>query len=451
MSFTANILTIRPTARSAGSRNIFEKVSIMTDTTDNENYVAEALSAASVVENVDKETPLIPINKVGIIGAGTMGGGIAMNFASVGISVHVIETQQAALDRGLATVRGHYERSASRGRFSMEEVEARMGRISGSLAMDDLADCDLVIEAVFENMALKKEIFGRLDGIVKQGAILASNTSGLDVNEIAAATKRPEAVIGLHFFSPANVMRLVEIVRGEKTSDAVVLTSVAIAQKIGKIAVVVGVCPGFVGNRMLYPRQLQAYALLRQGAMPWDVDRVLKQFGFKMGPFEMADLAGLDIGWSKGAKTRDPLRDELCERDRRGQKTRAGFYDYDENRVSSPSPVTAELIRSIYQVDGNATPPSDEDILSTCLYPMVNEGAKILDEKIAQRSSDIDVVWIYGYNWPAATGGPMRWADEVGLEKVKAKAEKLGEANDWYKPAPLLSKLVGEGRRFADL
>ena len=423
----------------------------MTDTTDSAIYVTQALEAAKVIADVPADTPLLPIGKVGIIGAGTMGGGIAMNFANIGIPVHLVESRQDALDRGLKVIRGNYERSASRGRFPPEEVDVRMGRITSSLEMDDLADCDLIIEAVFEDMGIKKVIFARLDAIAKPGAILASNTSGLDVNEIASATKRPEAVIGLHFFSPANVMKLVEIVRGEKTSESVLATSMDIARKIGKVAVVVGVCPGFVGNRMLYPRQLQARELLRRGAMPWDVDRVLKAFGFKMGPYEMSDLAGLDIGWSKGAKTADALRDALCERDRRGQKTGAGFYDYDASRTPSPSPEVAALIREQYGASEGVPAPSDQEILETCLFPLVNEGAKILDEKIAQRPSDIDVVWLYGYSWPMHTGGPMFWADSVGLDKVQAKAEELGAANEWYKPAPLLRRLVAEGRKFADL
>ena len=418
---------------------------------DTSSYVAEALNKARVIANVPVDTPQIPISKVGIVGAGTMGGGIAMNFANAGISVHIVETRQEALDRGLSVVRANYERSASRGRFPIDEVDVRMGLISSSLEMADLSDCDMIIEAVYENMDLKKSIFARLDKIVKMGAILASNTSGLDINEIAAATSRPEAVIGLHFFSPANVMKLIEIVRGENTSEAVLATSMAIAQTIGKIAVVVGVCPGFVGNRMLYPRQLQARELLRCGAMPWDIDRVLKQFGFKMGPFEMSDLAGLDIGWSKGATTGDTLRDALCERDRRGQKTQKGFYDYDLNRIASPSSEVAKLICETLGVDANAIAPSDQEILETCLFPLVNEGVKILNEKMAQRPSDIDVVWMFGYNWPQNTGGPMRWADSIGLEKIAAKAEQLGKTNDWYKPAPLLLQMVAEGTQFADV
>lgn len=421
----------------------------MTEQTNSADYVSNSLKAASVVDDVPADTPLIPIAKVGIIGAGTMGGGIAMNFANIGIPVHIVETQQASLDRGLGVIRGNYERSASRGRFPMDEVDVRMGRITHSLDLNDLADCDIVIEAVFEDLELKKSIFAKLDAIVKPGAILASNTSGLDVNQIADVTKRPEAVIGLHFFSPANVMKLLEIVRGDKSSAEVIATSLDLAQRIGKIAVVVGVCPGFVGNRMLYPRQVQAAELLARGAMPWDVDRVLRAFGFKMGPFEMSDLAGLDIGWVPGEG--DPLRDALCKRERRGQKTGRGYYDYDDNRTATPSEEVAELIRNTLGIDAGATPPSDDEILETCLFPMVNEGAKILEEGIAQRPSDVDVVWMFGYNWPQDTGGPMRWADTVGLDRVEAKAIELGKNNDWYAPAPLLSKLVQDRRSFADL
>ncbi len=420
----------------------------MTHQIDSADYVARALRAASIVDDVPADAPLIPVEKVGIIGAGTMGGGIAMNFANIGIPVHIVETRQEALDRGFAVIRGNYERSAKRGRFPMEEVDVRMDRISQSLDMADLADCDLVIEAVFEDLDLKKGIFARLDGFVKQGAILASNTSGLDVDEIAAVTRRPESVIGLHFFSPANVMKLLEIVRGASTGASVIATSLDVARRIGKIAVVVGVCPGFVGNRMLYPRQLQAAELLKRGATPWDVDRALKAFGFKMGPFEMSDLAGLDIGWVPGEG--DPLRDALCKRERRGQKTGAGYYDYDENRSAIPSAEVEALIRE-QRVAGDVGPPSDQEILETCLFPMVNEGAKILEEGIAQRPSDIDVVWMFGYSWPQDTGGPMRWADSIGLDRVMAKAEEMGRSDDWYKPAALLRRLVGEGKGFESL
>ena len=421
------------------------------DSGDIAAYIGEAIARANVIDDVLPDVQPLPVARVGIIGGGTMGGGIAMNFVNIGIPVTIVETKQAALDRGLKTVRGHYERSAGRGRFPMEEVDVRMAAITGTLDLQDLSDCDLIIEAVFESMELKKDIFRRLDAIARPGAILASNTSGLDVDEIASVTGRPDSVIGLHFFSPANVMKLLEVVRGAATSDAVLVTAMKIARDIGKIAVVVGVCPGFVGNRMLYPRQAQANALLAWGVMPWDVDRVLKAFGFKMGPFEMSDLAGLDIGWSKGANTGNPLRDALCEADRRGQKTHAGFYDYDENRTPSPSPVVAELIRATLKAPDGAAEVSDREILETCLFPLVNEGVKILQEGKAQRPSDIDLVWLFGYGWPQGNGGPMRWADSVGLDRVLARSEKLGATNAWYKPADLLVRLVAEGRTLASL
>ncbi len=412
-------------------------------------YVAEAEARAWEVADLAADIALIPIAKVGVIGAGTMGGGIAMNFASAGTPVTIVETRQDALDRGLATVRRNYERSAQRGRFSLEEAERRIGHISGSLRMEDLADCDLIIEAVFEDMGLKKDIFARLDRIAKPGAILASNTSGLDIDEIAAVTSRPEAVIGLHFFSPANVMKLLEVVRGDKTSESVVATAMQMAKTIGKTAVLVGVCPGFVGNRMLYPRQLRAQALLARGLAPWDVDRALNSFGFKMGPFQMADLAGLDIGWTKGQTAGDPINNALCEMGRRGQKTGAGFYDYDAERRPAPSPVVEQLIKEHAARSGQ--PPaslSEEEIIETLIFPMVNEGAKILHEGKAQRASDIDVVWLYGYGWPKDKGGPMYYADQVGLDRVLAKAEELGRSSDYFAPSPLLREMASSGRSF---
>jgi 3-hydroxyacyl-CoA dehydrogenase len=305
-----------------------------------QRHVFFAERAAAKIDGLPADMQPLPVKKVGVIGAGTMGGGISMNFLSVGIPVTIVEMKQEALDRGVGVIRKNYENSAKKGRFSMDEVEARMGRLTPTLNMDDLADCGLIIEAVFENMAIKKDIFGKLDKIAKPGAILASNTSYLDVNEIASATSRPESVIGLHFFSPANVMRLLEIVRGDATSKPVIATSMKLAKTIGKVGVLVGVCPGVVGNRMLSSRQQQAQALVAEGAMPWDVDRVLYDFGFPMGPFAMSDLAGLDIGWSKETNKSETIRDKLCELDRRGQKTGAGYYDYDEKRNAKPSPVT---------------------------------------------------------------------------------------------------------------
>ncbi len=294
-----------------------------------QRYAFFAERQANKIPDVPDDTPTIPINKVGIIGAGTMGGGIAMNFLNAGIPVTIVEVKQDALDRGLKVVRSNYERSRT---AKPEETEARMSRLSGSLDMSALADCDLVIEAVFERMDIKKDIFTKLDAICKPGAILATNTSGLNIDEIASVTKRPEAVIGLHFFSPANVMKLLEVVRADHTSKEVIATSMKLARKIGKIAVLVGVCPGFVGNRILGQRQREANKLIMEGAMPWDIDRVLYDFGFPMGPFAMSDLAGLDIGWVKERSKGESIRDVLCEMDRRGQKTGAGWYDYDENR-----------------------------------------------------------------------------------------------------------------------
>ncbi|MGB6086706.1 3-hydroxyacyl-CoA dehydrogenase NAD-binding domain-containing protein [Parvibaculum sp.] len=404
------------------------------------------------IPDVPADTPTIPVNKVGIIGAGTMGGGIAMNFLNVGIPVTIVETKQEALDRGIATIRKNYENSAKKGRFTMEEVEKRMGLLKGTLDMNELADSDLVIEAVFENMEIKKEVFAKLDAIVKQGAILATNTSALNIDEIATAVKRPEAVIGLHFFSPANVMRLLEVVRAKKTSKEVIATSMQIAKKIGKIAALVGVCPGFVGNRILAQRQREAQKLVLEGAMPWDVDRVLYDFGLPMGPFAMSDLAGLDIGWSKEKSKGETIRDVLCEMDRRGQKTGAGYYDYDENRNAKPSPVVEKIILDFAAKKGiNRREISDQEILERCIYPMINEGAKILEEGMAIRSSDIDIVWINGYGFPVYRGGPMFYGDTVGADKVLAKMKEFqAKMGDDFKPAALLEKIVAEGKKFSD-
>jgi 3-hydroxyacyl-CoA dehydrogenase len=418
-----------------------------------QRYAFFAERAVWKLPDVPDETPTIPVTKVGVIGAGTMGGGIAMNFLNAGIPVTIVETKQDALDRGMATIRKNYENTAKRGRLTMEDVEKRMGLLKGTLSLEELADRDLVIEAVFENMDIKKEVFGKLDRIVKQGAILATNTSYLNVDEIASATKRPEFVIGWHFFSPANVMRLLELVRGDKTSKSVIATSMQMARKIGKIAALVGVCPGFVGNRMLAQRQREAQKLILEGAMPWDVDRVLFNFGFPMGPFQMSDLAGLDIGWSKEKSTSSTIREVLCEMDRRGQKTGAGFYDYDADRNAKPSPIVEKIILEFAATKGiNRRAISDEEILERCIFPMINEGAKILEEGKAIRASDIDVVWMNGYGWPVYRGGPMFFGDTVGLDKVLAKMRLFeGQMGADFAPAKLLEKLAGEGKRFMDL
>lgn len=418
-----------------------------------QRYSFFAERQAQKIPDVPDDTPLIPVKSVGIIGAGTMGGGIAMNFANVGIAVTIVEVQKEALERGLKVIRGNYERTASRGGITAAQVEERMALITGSLDMNDLAPVDLVIEAVFERMDVKKDIFTKLDAICKPGAILATNTSGLNIDEIASVTKRPEAVIGLHFFSPANVMKLLEIVRADHTSKSVIATSMKLAKQIGKIAALVGVCPGFVGNRILAQRQREAQKLVMEGAMPWDIDRVLYDFGFPMGPFAMSDLAGLDIGWIKERSKGESIRDVLCEMDRRGQKTGAGYYDYDENRNAKPSPVTEKIINDfIVKTGSNPRTVSDEEILERCIYPMINEGVKILEEGKAIRSSDIDVVWQNGYGWPVYRGGPMWYGDQIGaakvLEKMKEFQAKMG---DDFKPAALLEKLVAEGKKFSDL
>ena len=418
---------------------------------DAANYMNEATQKARVIDGLPAELALRPIEKVGIIGAGTMGGGIAMNFATAGIAVTIVETKEEALTRGLSVVRGNYQRSADRGRFPQEEVDLRMGRIDGVLDMQALADCDLVIEAVFEDMALKKDIFQKLDGICKAGAILATNTSALDIDEIAAVTKRPHDVIGLHFFSPANVMKLLEIVRADETADDVVATSMALAVTIGKVATLVGVCPGFVGNRILAARQREAQNLVNQGVLPWDVDNAFNAFGFKMGPFQMSDLAGLDIGWKKGAQTANPIRDRLCEMDRRGQKTGAGYYDYDAQRQRSPSQITEQIIAEVTGVAAGTSGLSEDDILARCLHPMVNEALLILEENKAQRPGDIDVIWSFGYGWPGDTGGPMFYGDLIGADKILATMEALAADNPQLTVSAGLRQLVETGGRFVDL
>ena len=418
-----------------------------------QRYAFFAERAVWKIPDVPADTPTLPYTQVGIIGAGTMGGGIAMNFLNKGIPVTMVETRQDALDRGVATIRRNYENTAKRGRLTMAEVEKRMAMLTGTLSLEALARCDLVIEAVFEDMAVKKELFRKLDGIVKQGAILATNTSRLDVNEIASATRRPESVIGLHFFSPANVMRLLEVVRGDKTSNAVIATSMQMARKIGKVAALVGVCPGFVGNRMLAQRQREAQALMLEGAKPQDIDRVLFDFGFPMGPFAMSDLAGLDLGWTRETSTGETMREKLCELDRRGQKTGAGYYDYDADRNPTPSPVVDKLILELAAKKGIVRRSiADEEILERCIYPMINEGARILEEGKAIRASDIDIIWINGYGFPVYRGGPMFYGDTVGLPKVLDKLRQYqAKFGADFKPARLLEKLVVEGQRFQDL
>ena len=410
-------------------------------------HILMAERAAAAIDNVAPDTPHVPVNRVGILGAGTMGGGIAMNFLSIGIPVTIVERDRAPLDRGVATIRRSYERAVSRGRLTQPDVERAMALLTPGLAIEDLASSDLIIEAVFENMAVKREVFRRLDAVAKPGAILASNTSRLDIDAIAAETTRPEAVIGLHFFSPANVMRLLEVVRGAKTGPSQLATALALAKRIGKIAVVSGVCPGFIGNRMLGQRSKQAQELILEGAKPWDVDRVLTRFGFPMGPFQMSDLAGLDLGWRRETSKGESIRDLLCERDRRGQKTSRGYYDYDAERLATPSAEVEEIIAAFADRRGyRPRSIEDDEILERLLYPMINEGAKILEEGIAQRASDIDVVWLNGYGWPASTGGPMFWADAVGLPKIVAGLRAhAGRFGSGFVVSPMLSRLAAAG------
>src|SRR5438128_4747748 len=418
-----------------------------------QRYFFFAEREAAKIPDVPADTPAREIRKAAVIGAGTMGGGIAMNFANVGIPVTVLEIAQEALDRGLGIVRKNYEATAARGRLTPADVEKRMGLITGSVDFKAAGDADIVIEAVFEEMPIKQEVFARLDAVCKADAVLATNTSTLDVDEIASATKRPESVIGTHFFSPANVMRLLENVRGRKSSKTTIATAMAVGRRIGKVPVLVGVCYGFVGNRMLHQRGLQAEKLILEGAAPHQVDRVLTDFGFPMGPFAMGDLAGLDVGWRirKGRGVKAPVADRICELGRYGQKTGAGYFRYEKgDRTPIPDPDVEKIIVDVSTEMGiTRRPIADDEILARLLYPMVNEGAKILEEKIAIRASDIDVIWVYGYGWPVYRGGPMFWADQVGLKTIHDRLlDWERQQGDVWKPAALLARLVTEGKGF---
>jgi 3-hydroxyacyl-CoA dehydrogenase len=419
-----------------------------------QRYFFFAEREAAKIPDVPADTPVKDVKKAAVIGAGTMGGGIAMNFANVGIPVTVVEMGQEALDRGLGVVRKNYEATASRGRMTAADVDRRMGLITGTTDWTAVRDADIVVEAVFEEMPVKKEVFARLDGLAKADAVLATNTSTLDVDEIASATKRPESVIGTHFFSPANVMRLLENVRGAKSSKTTVATVMSLGRRINKVPVLVGVCYGFVGNRMLHQRGQQAEKLILEGALPHVVDKVLTDFGFPMGPFAMGDLAGLDVGWRirKGRGATSPVADRICELGRFGQKTGSGYFRYEKgDRTPIPDPEVEKIIVDVATQQGiTRRHITDEEILQRLLYPMVNEGAKILEEKIAIRASDIDVIWVYGYGWPVYRGGPMFWADQIGLRAVRdtmlAFQKATGDA--FWAPAPLLAHLADAGKGF---
>ncbi|MBV9749306.1 MAG: enoyl-CoA hydratase/isomerase family protein [Acetobacteraceae bacterium] len=392
------------------------------------------------------------VRRAAVIGAGTMGGGIAMAFANAGIPVTVIETEQGALDRGLARVGELYATSVKRGSIDAAEGERRRGRVQGSLDYGAVADADLIVEAAFEDMGVKEEVFGKLDRVAKPGAVLATNTSYLDVDRIARATKRPADVLGMHFFSPANVMRLVEVVHGKETSPEALATAMEVSRRIGKVAVPVGVCFGFVGNRMLARRSEQAEQLLLEGASPQQVDEALERFGFRMGPFAMGDLAGLDVGWRvrQAFGKRAPVGDALVDAGRFGQKTGKGYYRY-EGRERQPDPEVDTIIAGASQKEGIARRSIDEaEILDRLVLPMVNEGARILEEGVARRPGDVDAIWLYGYNWPAWRGGPMFYADLRGLPEIAARLNELADrsGDDSLRPAPLLAKLASERRGF---
>ncbi len=414
----------------------------------------------SKIPDVPKETPLLPIKSAAVVGAGTMGGGIAMVLANAGIPVLLKEADQPALDRGLATIQSNYANSVKRGRFTPQDAEERFKRITPTLSYDDFAKADLVIEAVFEGMALKKEVFKELDRVCKPGTILASNTSTLDIDEIASATSRPTYVIGTHFFSPANVMRLLEIVRGKATSREVIATCMQLSKTLGKVGVLVGNCRGFVGNRMFGPYRREAQFLVEEGAGVATVDKALADFGMAMGPLATGDLAGLDVGWRirkeyrhlEKSGIRQPIvEDNLCELGRFGQKTGAGWYKYDDQRRATPDPTVDELIRKwVTEAKIPQREISAAEIVDRCIYALVNEGARILEEGYALRASDIDIIYLNGYGFPAYRGGPMWYADTVGLKQVLARISAFHRQHgEIWQPAPLLARLADQGNTFA--
>jgi 3-hydroxyacyl-CoA dehydrogenase len=412
------------------------------------------------IPGLPADQPTREIKSVGVLGAGTMGGGIAMCFVNAGIPVVLLEVKQEFLDKGLGIIRKNYANTVAKGSLQQDVMDKRMSLIKPTLSYDDLKDVDLVIEAVFEDMAVKKEVFAKLDAVCKPGTIFASNTSYLNIDDIAAMTKRPEDVMGMHFFSPANVMRLLENVRGAKTSPEVYATAMKVGKKINKVPVLVGVCDGFVGNRMLAKRSRECGFMLEEGALPQQIDKVIYNFGFPMGPYAMSDMAGLDIGWRNRKAKFDKLSprekannilDKICELGRYGQKTGAGFYKYDDKRNATPDPVIEELIiKHSREVGKTRRVITDQEIIERAIYSMINEGAKILEEGIAARPLDIDIVWIYGYGFPVYLGGPMFYADQVGLKKIYEAILKYKDivGAQYWEPSPLLAKLAKEGKGF---
>ena len=420
---------------------------------------------AAKVKNLPENTAARPVKTVGVVGCGTMGGGIAMSFANAGIPVRVLESSPELLDKGLKRIRALYAGMVERKRLSQTEMDQRVALIGGATDYAALAEPELVIEAVFEDMALKKQLFAKLETVCRRDAVLATNTSSLDVDEIAAATKSPERVIGMHFFSPANVMHLIETVRGAKSSPTTIATAMGIGRRINKVGVLVGVCDSFVGNRMYHAYTRQANFLLEEGALPQQVDKAIRDFGFPMGPFATGDLAGLDVSYRirKERKARQttpdtrrtsPIADRIVEMGRLGQKTNAGWFRYEKGeRAPLPDPAIEKLILDVSKELGIARRTiGDQEIVERCLYPLVNEGAKILQEGVAQRSSDIDTIWLYGYGFPRWRGGPMFWADAIGLDKVYAAMQRLNELDrDWLEPAPLLARLAKDGKKFGEV